>query len=892
MPMPTDLDKKLSLLTVILTDVLDRLGPPGHTKLCEELLDLCRHGESSEYSAARERIGQLPTKEIGEVIKSLTLRFHLRNQAEKVAIVQINRRRQREETPDSPRQESIAEAIARLKSLGVTLDAVLRTLSRIDLQPTLTAHPTEARRRALLDKQHEIARCLIELDERQQDARSSRMLEERIRHMVLLLYGTDEVRTERLGVTEEIWGSLYFLTSAIWSAVPRLLQEVGTAVEQYFGARPEVPPIVRYRTWVGGDRDGNPLVTPAVTRDTLRLHRQAAIRLYREKLVELLRLLSLSDRRVPVPVELRAAVEHDEIADGVPDESFVPLRHEPFRLKLLQMRTRLLAVEKGGGGYDADEFVADLELLANSLRKMNLGELVESSGIAELLNQARIFGFHMAALDIREHSAVHEEVVAELLHQFNICTNYPELTESERVEVLTKAIGQAGTLRPASDAIGERSRNLLEVLQIFEEARTRDERAVGGYVISMANGASDVLEVLWLMGLTGCGGVDIVPLFETIDDVEHAPGTLRAMFDNSLYRAHVRCRGDFQEIMLGYSDSNKDGGYLLSSWLLHLAQSRLADVCRSAGVDFRFFHGRGGTVGRGGGRSNRAILATPPDSRSGRLRMTEQGEVISFRYMLPDIAHRHLEQLTSAIILAEADSSPTRKSDSEPDQEIMTRLGMRSLVIYRQLIDAPEFWTWYTLVSPIAHISALPIASRPVARTSGEVHFDNLRAIPWVFAWTQMRFNVPGWYGLGGALTEFIAESEDHLSLLSNWYRKSEYFRTLIDNAQQEMARARLPIARCYDTLATVSNYGRIEAEFQIARTAILRITEQRELLDNNPVIQRSIEERNGATDVLNLLQVELLKRFRTADDAQRAELRELLFDSINGIAAAMQSTG
>ncbi len=890
--MPTELDNDLRLLTAILTDVLERLGPPGHTKLCEELLDVCRNGESSEYSAARERIAHLTTKEIGELIKSLTLRFHLRNQAEKVAIVQINRRRQREETPHRPRQESIAEAIARLKSRGVTLDSVLKTLSRIDLQPTLTAHPTEARRRALLDKQHEIARCLIELDERRQDARSRRLLEDRIRHMVLLLYGTDEVRTERLGVTEEVWGSLYFLTSAIWSAVPRLLHEVGTAVEQFFGARPDVPPIVRYRTWVGGDRDGNPLVTPAVTRDSLRLHRQAAIRLYRDKLVELMRLLSLSDRRVPVPAELKSAVEHDEIADGVPDESFVPLRHEPFRLKLLQMRTRLLAVEKGGGAYDADGFIADLELLANSLRTMNLGELVESSGVAELLNQARIFGFHMAALDIREHSAVHEEVVADLLHHFNICTNYPELTESKKVEVLTTAIGQAGTLRPASDAIRERGRDLLEVLRVLEEARKRDRRAVGAYIISMANGASDVLEVLWLMGVAGCGELDIVPLFETIDDIEHAPGILQAMFDNPLYRAHVRNRGEFQEIMLGYSDSNKDGGYLMSSWLLHVAQSRLARVCRAANVDFRFFHGRGGTVGRGGGRSNRAILATPPDSRSGRLRMTEQGEVISFRYMLPDIAHRHLEQLTSAMILAESDSSLAGERNAEPDHQIMTRLGMRALVVYRQLIDAPGFWTWYTEVSPIAHISALPIASRPVSRTSGEVHFENLRAIPWVFGWTQMRFNVPGWFGLGAALTEFLDESTDHLALLSNWYRESEYVRTMIDNAQQEMARARLPIARCYDTLAAASNYRPIEAEFQLARTAILRITGQRQLLDNNPVIQRSIEERNGATDVLNLLQIELLKRFRSADDAQRAELRELLFDSINGIAAAMQSTG
>ncbi len=890
--MTKDLDSELKLLTAILTDVVDRLGPPGHTTLCEELLEACRDGESGGFTAAQQRIAQLSTKQIGELIKSFTLRFHLRNQAEKVAIVRINRRRQREATPDRPRRESIAEAMSQLKSRGATLDSVLKSLSRIDLQPTLTAHPTESRRRSMLDKQREIAERLLALDDSAHDAAAGRAIEDRIRHLVLLLYGTDEVRTERLGVAAEIWGSLYFLTTSIWVAVPRLLHDIASAIEQYFGVRPDIPPLVRYRTWVGGDRDGNPMVTPAMTRESLRLHRHAAIHLYREKLADLMRLLSLSDRRVPVPAELRASVEHDEIAREVPDESFATLRHEPFRLKLLQMRTRLQAVENGESTYDADAFTADLELLATSLQKMNLGELVESSGIAELLTQSRVFGFHMAALDVRQHSAVHEQVVAELLRHFDLCANYSELPERKKAEELTRAIARTELVRPAPETLGDRSRDLLEVLEIIEQARRRDPRSVGSYVISMTNGVSDVLEILWLMRLAGCGDTDIVPLFETIDDLEHAPELLQSMFLNPLYRAHVRNRGEFQEIMLGYSDSNKDGGYLLSGWLLHTAQSRLAQVCRSAGVDFRFFHGRGGTVGRGGGRSNRAILATPPDSRSGRLRVTEQGEVISFRYMLPDIAHRHLEQLTSAMILAQSESPLPDSPDSEPDRQIMTRLGLRSLVAYRLLIDDPGFWAWFTEVSPIAHISALPIASRPVFRASGEVHFENLRAIPWVFAWTQMRLNVPGWFGLGAALSEFINESEDHLPRMSKWYREREYFRTMIDNAQQEMARARLPIARCYDALSTAPRIGPIESEFHLARSAILRITGQHELLDNNPVIQRSIKERNGPTDVLNLLQIELLQRFRKADAAQRIELRDLMFDSINGIAAAMQSTG
>jgi len=890
--MTSELDDNIQRLTGVLSDVLERLGPPGHLQLWKELLQECQESDQAEFVAARERIAALPLENIRELIKSTTLRFHLRNQAEKVAIVRINRRRERDATADHPRKESIAEAVCQLRVCGVPRDALLEILARIDIQPTLTAHPTEAQRRGLLRKQRRIAECLIELNDEHHDPAARRRIEEAIRQSVLLLYASDEVRVERLAVVEEIEGSLYFLTASIWNAVPRVLREVGDAIEQHYGDRPSVPTIVRYRTWVGGDRDGNPLVTPEMTRESLKLHRQAAIHLYQDRLTELMRLLSISDRRVSVPAELRASIDHERLADSVGDASLLKLRHEPFRLKLLQMRTRLVAAADDEGAYDASRFIEDLSLLADSLRRMNLNEIVDSSGLADLLTQARVFGFHLAALDIRQHSAVHEEVVADLFRIRGICQDYPALSERQREDLLTRAIEAAPLSRPDFDGLTETARDVFAVLDIVEHARRRDAHSVGCYIISMASGASDVLEVLWLMHLAGCANRDIVPLFETIDDLRRAPDLLQSMLDNPAYLAHIRNCGQFQEIMLGYSDSNKDGGYLASSWLLHTAQSRLARVCRSRGVGFRFFHGRGGTVGRGGGRSNRAILATPPDSRSGRIRMTEQGEVISFRYTLPEIAHRHLEQLASAMILAESEAAEEPQASPPPEHDLMERLCQRAMETYRRLIDDPDFWTWYTEVSPIAHISAIPIASRPVSRASGEVYFESLRAIPWVFAWTQMRFNVPGWYGIGTALNDVLNESESGLSALARWYREWEFFRTLIDNVQQEMARARLVIARCYDLLAAAPLYERIENEFRLARLAILRITGQRELMDNNPVIQRSIEERNGPTDMLNLLQIELLRRFRDADEAEKRNLRPVLFASINGIAAAMQSTG
>jgi len=894
--MSDELHRDLGMLSAILTNVLDRLGPPGQTQAVEEMLELCRRGETIGFGEARERIAALDLESIRELIKSITLRFHLRNQAEKVAILRINRRRQREATEFQPRRESVAEAISQLKARGVAVGAVRRILDRLDIQPTLTAHPTESRRRTLLRKQRAITERLIELDEVGPDVAARRRVEEEIHQLVMLLYVTDEVRSERLGVLEEIEGSLYFLTESIWSAVPRILHDVGLAMEQYFGERPLVPPLVRYRTWVGGDRDGNPLVSAGMTRESLRLHRRAALGRYDDKLADLMRLLSLSNRRVRTPPALAASVVPGRLTGWVAEESVLRLRHEPFRLKILEMRSRLVAAEEDPSAYSAAAFLKDLTLLAESLVALNLGEIVRASGLADLMAQARIFGFHFAALDIRQHSAVHEQVVGDLLSAMQICPDYASLEESERSGVLASAIERASACglgpMPTPDGLSETSLDLLGVFEVLREAARQDVGALGSYIISMAHGVSDVLEVLFLMRVAGAPAMDIVPLFETIDDLTASADLLAAMLIDPVYRAHVESRGRFQEIMLGYSDSNKDGGYVMSSWLLHTAQSRLARVCREHGVEFRFFHGRGGTVGRGGGRSNRAILATPPDSRSGRIRMTEQGEVISFRYTLADIAHRHLEQLTHAMILAESESGPVATARPVASEPLMDRLGRRAMEVYRELIDDPAFWTWFVEVSPIAQISALPIASRPVSRASGAVHFENLRAIPWVFSWTQMRFNVPGWYGLGSALSEIIAEREEHASTLAKWYQEWEFFRTLIDNAQQEMARARLPIARCYDAAGGTSLFDRISGEFDRARGAILQITGQHALLDNNRVIQRSIEERNGATDVLNLLQVELLRRFREGDESQRATLRPVLFASINGIAAAMQSTG
>ncbi len=485
------------------------------------------------------------------------------------------------------------------------------------------------------------------------------------------------------------------------------------------------------------------------------------------------------------------------------------------------------------------------------------------------------------------------------------------LAESRRVELLERELRNPRPLlaegyRPSPDTAA-----VLDTLGVAAEALQRDGNSIGSYVVSMTHSVSDVLATLLLMKERGLwcidgedlhAGLHVAPLFETIDDLERGPHLLRTLYENPVYAKVLQSNGRFQELMLGYSDSDKDGGYWMSNWALYQAQGRMAAACQEHQVDFRLFHGRGGTVGRGGGRANRAIRAAPRNSCNGRLRFTEQGEVITFRYALPAIARRHLEQIVNAVVLATAEAqSDCRNSEvTGPDESGARRLdhvASASMAAYRELIDAPEFWPWYASISPIEHISRLPIASRPVARHGGAVDFDSLRAIPWVFAWTQMRYTVPGWYGLGSGFESLLEGDPDALAVLQEWYRNWPFFRAVINNAQHEMARARLAVGRLYASAKPDGFDTVLQEEFERARKVILLITEQEALLDDNPVIQRSIRRRNPYTDVLNVLQVELLERYgaccTAAPDSEEAKsVRRAIFVSINGIAAAMQSTG
>jgi len=903
----------------LVTGVLDEVaeGPRAEARdLARSLVAMCQGKDGGGLVGARRRIGECGAEELLELIRYLTVRFHLLNNAEKANIARINHERECAETFERPRAESIAEGLLEVARAGMSAGETLGLLSRLDIQPTLTAHPTEARRRSLQLKLREVSDLLGIREDAATTPAERRRVESRLRQVAMMLLVTDDVRARRLGVLDEVRNGLHFLTGTIWDAIPMLARDVAQGIRGVHGegaarvTMADIPAFLRYRTWMGGDRDGNPRVTSGVTREALALLGRAARERVAKSLDELRQELSISERRCEIPAELRAAIQRDAEFGGGDQDLLAHALHEPFRLRLMQVRARVL----GDPAYTAALLLADLEEVRSCLRRIGLTESADEGPLAELLVRVRVFGLHMASMDIRQHSGVHERVVAEMARLGGVHGDYAGLDEGARLDILRRELASPRPLLPPGAAVSDECEETLAVLRVVAEARALEPDAARAYVVSMTHSVSDLLEVLLLMKEVGLfrmedgaavSGLDVVPLLETIDDLKRGPELLGSLFAEPAYALQIRARGaaecadgsPFQEIMLGYSDSNKDGGFLMANVALREAQERISRTCRDHGVAFRLFHGRGGTVGRGGGRANRAILSMPAAAHNGRIRFTEQGEVISFRYGVRAIARRHLEQIVSAMIVSahQGGVAGAERVDGEPPHgaaAMVEALAARSMRAYRSLIDDPEFWPWFTAVSPVRHIGGLPIASRPVARTGGEITFDGLRAIPWVFSWIQMRYLAPSWYGLGTAFGELSAED---LGRCGEAYRTWTFFQTVISNAQRELARARLETAKFYalEHESGERMHGLLEKDFEAARRAILAITGQKDLLGGEPVIARAIAARNPWTDLLNLAQVELLRRARLTEDPHELErLQQGIFISINAIAAAMQSTG
>ncbi|CAN5902790.1 phosphoenolpyruvate carboxylase [soil metagenome] len=833
------------------------------------------------------------------VLRAFTVYFQLINLAEEIHRVRVNRLREGAASVDAPRSESVAAALKALKDEGWSRAEVRRFIEKLDVQLTLTAHPTEVKRYTVRLKLERIAEALRQQSERALSPQARALLTEEIFAEIATLWQTRELFSEKPTVLDEVKSALYYYRRSLLEAVPRLMLDIEGALETYFGAESgeaPLPPVVKFRSWIGGDRDGNPFVTPEVTVAAYDLQSELALDAYRADIDLLVQRLSQWEERISLTRSFRDDLQTLVKDQGLPDR----FGGEPYRQKLLFMHRALNAeaAEKlptdaaaPDAGYPGNTqgYLEDLSLVEATLRR-GQGARAARAFVRPARYRAAAFGFELAALDLREHSRVHEVAVADLLKYAGVTDDYAGLNEDERVSLLAAELTTQRPLAPPDAPLAEETTRALAFLRVFKRVQQKfGAGATGGYVVSMTEGASDVLEPLVLAKQAGMSDIDATPLFETGQDLVNAPAVLERLFALPTYRAHVERRG-VQEVMIGYSDSNKDVGFLAANWALYEAQTRIAEVCRAAGVPLRLFHGRGTSIGRGGGPSGQAILAQPPGSLGGRMRLTEQGEALSERYADPDLAHRHLEQVAYAFILSSARDEREVPPLQKRYREALTRASEAAQAQYRRLLEDDGFLDFYHAVTPIEEISRLDIGSRP-ARRKGEKSLGNLRAIPWVFSWTQCRANLPGWFGLGTGLS--LLDDD----LLAEMYAAWPFFKTTVDFAQMSLAKADMGIFETYLELVPQRLrdvfWPLIRDEYALSLRQVERATGAG-LLEHDTTLARAIELRNPYVDPISYLQVELLKRLRTlpTDSEERVGLDYAVRVSLLGVAAGMRHTG
>ena len=883
--------------------------------LVEEVRALAKAHRAGDEAAGERllrRIEGLPLAESRGVLKAFASYFKLVNLAEERERVRVLRRREREaHGSGGPVTETIEAAVRELRDSGVSRDELQGMLDRLLIQPVFTAHPTEAKRRTMLTKLARIAEVLRTFDLEARTPEEERAALEALREELVSLWQTEETRAYRPEAMDEVRNGLYYFETTLYDLAPEVAATLEHAVARHYPGAVVPDRFLRFASWIGGDRDGNPTITVATTEQALRAHHDLALRLLRRGIERLHGHLSTTER-LGVDEALLRSLEQDALA--FPEEAADAeerYRRQPYRQKLRYVYRKLGATLEAGGRpwrtdqalapgvyRDASELLADLRLLQASLRA-HRGERLAAGRLGTLVRQAEIFGFHLASLDLRQASDRHTRALDEVLGRYAVATGYAGMSEDERAELLTREI-LAG--RPFAPHRLDFSPETSETLDLFRLVRRAHERvgplAVESYVVSMTRGPSDVLAVLLMARDAGVSDrLDLVPLFETVADLHRAPETLERLFANPAYARHLAARGGAQTVMVGYSDSNKDGGYLTANWELHLAQRTIASVCARHSVRLTLFHGRGGTVGRGGGPTNRAILAQPPESLGGRLRFTEQGESVTNRYADPTLARRHLEQLVHAVLVAGGRRPTGTPSRGGAWEHALNELSPVAERAYRALVhERPELPRYLHAATPIQEIDRLNLGSRP-ARRSAQSGLAELRAIPWVFAWTQSRVGLPGWYGLGSALQQWAGDDSSRWSLLATMYREWTFFKTLVDNAQLALRGADMLIARVYATLATEPDraavFPLLEAEYRRTETALCRLTGQKDLLDEAPWLQRSIRVRNPYIDPMNYVQVALLRRLRAQPDTPEAEeIKDAIRLSVNGVAAGLRSTG
>ena len=850
---------------------------------------LRREDDNNASAELDDLLRGMDVVDAGYLVRAFTTYFQVVNLAEKVH--RIRRRRDYLRRGMKAQPGGLLAVMQELRDHS--LDDVMQELKRLTIEPVMTAHPTESTRRTLLEKEQLILRRLVDrLDPSRTPDEEFAMLE-RIRAAVTSNWQTEMYPEQRLSVRNEMEHVLFYLTDVLYRIVPPFYERLRQALDSCWdGAQDHsLPVLLHFGSWVGGDMDGNPNVDAHTIRRSLEYHRREIIKKYLPEMASLSRFLSQSLSEIDVSQAVLDQLE--TYIEMLPEEAKKigqRVRNMPYRclLKLMMVRMRRVLENSPGAYRNSHEFRADLSLIRQSL-ELNKGKHAGTFQLNRLQVRERTFGFHLATLDIRQDSLVHRQVIGQILHD----EGWSELDADTRADRLTKLLSAELLPDLPDDAAVAKT---IEVFRSIKWGRQHfGQRALGPYIISMTQGADDVLSVLFLARMAGLveadGSIplDVAPLLETVDDLKHGEIILKRLFADPVYKSHLTKRHQRQVIMIGYSDSNKDGGLISARWALATAQTQLARVARQHGVSPGFFHGRGGTVSRGGGNIVGGILGAPAGTVNGFLRVNEQGETINQKYGNRTLAERNLELATAATLK----TSLVKTADpQEAWQQVMTDMAESSKRAYRQLVYGnAQFIDYFRHATPIEVIERMGIGSRPASRRSG-LGVENLRAIPWVFSWAQCRIGLPAAYGMGTAL--LAAQKEYGLDTLKAMSNNWMFFGSMLSDVEMALAKSDMDIGRHYRELAPASCrpvFGLIESELNLARSMILSIKEQHELLDGEPTLQRSIRLRNPYVDPMSLLQVDLLKRWR-ATQCQDEELLEALLVTVNGIARGIQNTG
>lgn len=878
-------------------------------ELVESLRTLAKSSRAGDATAARDlshAVGRLTPAEAFNQAMAFTLYFELVNLAEENFRIRLLRERNLRHRgalaaghASEPMRESIEAAVIELKQAGVSKQKMQKLVRQLAIELVFTAHPTESKRRTMLEKLATLAGIL-----RSHTLEEIQHAPDDIRREIVSLWLTDRSRTERPEVADEARTGLWYFDRTLYRLLPRLHADLQEALNRHYPGVRAPNRWLSFGSWIGGDRDGNPGVTAEVTAEVLRMNRRMAVKKLADVLYNLAGSLTVSDRRARfAPIIRRMADECRSSSDLM---SRVGQRYprEPYRIILSSLRERLLAQANAdllelAEGESRQETTATVRALLAQIEADLLRDRAAPLAAGELrdaITCVDVFGLSTARLDLRQHSGPHARAVAELLQQ----PDYAQFDETRKQELLATALAGADVLPTGRVAsLSPETRTVLEPLRLAVRAqRQYGADCLGIYIISMTNDVSDVLEVMLLQKLAGVR-LPIAPLFETLDDLSRAPAILAALFEHPAYADELARNTRHQHVMLGYSDSNKDCGYLTANWALFRAQDVIMDVCRQHDVRITLFHGRGGSIARGGGPAAKAILAQPVGLKDGGIRVTEQGEVLSTRYHDPDLAHRVLEQMAYGVLLGANEAQHGARRVPKRWLKAMEQMSVAALAAYRACVhEDPDFLTFWRQATPIDEISELNFGSRPTYRRKGSMSVGDLRAIPWVFSWMQSRFNFPGWYGLGSGLQAVLGQ-KGGVRLLHEMYQRWPFFQTMVDNAQLTLCKADMSIARVYASLVEDEAlrervWKRLSDEFHLTEKTMLAVTGQAHLLENEPVLAKSIKLRNPYVDPLNYLQVEMIKRrrVRRLNTVDREGIRTVLELTVNGIAGGLKNTG